>query len=40
MRKYLLVIILALIACITAKAQSVSKAVAEAKATSFLQLLR
>ena len=38
MRKYLLVITLALIVCITAKAQSVSKAVAEAKATSFLQL--
>ena len=38
MRKYLLVITLVLSACIAANAQSVSKAVAAAKATAFLQL--
>ena len=38
MRKHLLIITFALTACIAANAQSVSKDVAAAKATSFLQL--
>ena len=38
MRKHLLVITLALLACVAANAQSVSKAVAAARATSFLHL--